>query len=72
MLKRLLTTAGAVARGVVNTLMAEPGTVVELGVGDRAPDFTLPGSDGQIYRLSALSGAPAVVVAWFPKAFTGG
>jgi thioredoxin-dependent peroxiredoxin len=70
-LKRLLTTVAAVARGVVNTLMAEQGTVVELGVGDRAPDFSMPGSDHRIYRLSELSGA-TVVVAWFPKAFTGG
>ena len=43
----------------------------ELAVGDRAPDFELAGSDGKTYRLSDLKGR-AVVVAWFPKAFTGG
>lgn len=43
----------------------------ELAVGDDAPDFELTGSDGEIYKLSELKGQ-AVVVAWFPKAFTGG
>ncbi len=40
-------------------------------VGDAAPDFTLPGSDGETYRLSELRGQH-VVIAFFPKAFTGG
>ena len=40
-------------------------------VGDAAPDFTLPGSDGQTYTLSDLRGQH-VVIAFFPKAFTGG
>ena len=40
-------------------------------VGDPAPDFELVGSDGKTYRLSDLKGR-AVVIAWFPKAFTGG
>jgi peroxiredoxin Q/BCP len=43
----------------------------ELKVGDMAPDFTLPASDGQSYTLSKLRGR-TVVLAWFPKAFTGG
>lgn len=43
----------------------------ELKVGDKAPDFTLPGSDGKTHTLAALKGK-AVVLAWFPKAFTGG
>ena len=41
-------------------------------VGSRAPDFELPGSDGEIYRLSDFRGQKVVVLAWFPKAFTGG
>ncbi len=40
-------------------------------VGDPAPEFSLPGSDGKTYRLSQLRGK-VVVLAWFPKAFTGG
>jgi peroxiredoxin Q/BCP len=43
-----------------------------LKVGDVAPDFSLTGSDGQTYKLSDFKGKKAVVVAWFPKAFTGG
>jgi thioredoxin-dependent peroxiredoxin len=42
-----------------------------LKVGDVAPDFELTGSDGKTWRLRDLRGK-AVVLAWFPKAFTGG
>ncbi len=44
----------------------------ELKPGDAAPDFSLPGSDGKTYSLADFKGKRAVVVAWFPKAFTGG
>jgi peroxiredoxin Q/BCP len=44
---------------------------VVLRAGDIAPDFALPASDGVTYRLGELRGR-AVVIAWFPKAFTGG
>jgi thioredoxin-dependent peroxiredoxin len=40
--------------------------------GDKAPDFTLTASDGKQYRLKDFAGKSAVVIAWFPKAFTGG
>ena len=40
--------------------------------GDVAPNFELQGSDGKTYKLSDFKGKQAVVVAWFPKAFTGG
>ena len=43
----------------------------ELKVGDPAPDFSLMGSDGKTYKLSELKGK-TVVLAWFPRAFTGG
>ena len=43
-----------------------------LEVGDPAPDFTLPGSDGKTYTLSQFKGDKPVVIAFFPKAFTGG
>lgn len=44
----------------------------ELKVGDPAPDFALQGSDGKTYRLADFKDKQAVVLAWFPKAFTGG
>ena len=43
-----------------------------LKVGDIAPAFKLKGSDGKTYELNAFKGKQAVVIAWFPKAFTGG
>jgi thioredoxin-dependent peroxiredoxin len=43
----------------------------ELKVGDPAPDFKMAGSDGKTYSLAELKGK-TVVLAWFPKAFTGG
>jgi peroxiredoxin Q/BCP len=47
-------------------------TAAELKVGDPAPDFSLQASDGKTYKLSDFKGKKAVVVAWFPKAFTQG
>lgn len=44
----------------------------DLKVGDNAPDFSMAGSDGKTYKLSDFKGKRWVVVAWFPKAFTGG
>ena len=41
-------------------------------VGDEAPAFELPGSDGATYSLADFRGQKVVVLAWFPKAFTGG
>jgi thioredoxin-dependent peroxiredoxin len=43
-----------------------------LEVGDTAPNFDLMASDGKQHKLSDHVGKEAVVVAWFPKAFTGG
>ena len=44
----------------------------ELKVGDKAPEFTMQGSDGKTYTLEQFKGKSGVVIAWFPKAFTGG
>ncbi len=52
-------------------LFATAAMAQELKVGDAAPDFTLQASDGQTYSLAKLKGK-TVVLAWFPKAFTGG
>lgn len=63
----------ALASGLVTmaTGGADRGSVT-LKVGDKAPGFSLTGSDGRTYRLSDYLGKQAVVIAWFPKAFTGG
>ena len=47
-------------------------TAAELATGQKAPDFELVGSDGETYRLADYRGKQAVVLAWFPKAFTPG
>jgi cytochrome oxidase Cu insertion factor (SCO1/SenC/PrrC family) len=43
----------------------------KLKIGDKAPEFALQGSDGKVHKLSDYKGK-TVVLAWFPKAFTGG
>jgi thioredoxin-dependent peroxiredoxin len=52
-------------------MLGSPAAAQDLKVGDQAPDFTLPGTDGKMYTMSQLKGH-WVVLAWFPKAFTGG
>jgi peroxiredoxin Q/BCP len=44
----------------------------DLNVGDPAPDFTLQASDGNTYTLADYKGKQAVVIAWFPRAYTSG
>ena len=44
----------------------------EVSVGDEAPDFKMVGSDGKTYTNADFKGKKAVVIAWYPKAFTGG
>jgi peroxiredoxin Q/BCP len=72
-LRILAETARAVAAGVTNAAFGR-GVVspVVLRPGDLAPDFTLPASDGATYSLADFRGRQPVVIAWFPKAFTGG
>ena len=43
-----------------------------LKVGDRAPDFTLPDTEGRPVTLSKLLEGGPVILAFFPKAFTSG
>jgi peroxiredoxin Q/BCP len=64
--------AHGVLLGLVVLGVAGGARAADLKVGDKAPDFKLPGSDGKTYKLSDYKGKKAVVVAWFPKAFTGG
>jgi thioredoxin-dependent peroxiredoxin len=41
-------------------------------VGEKAPNFRLMGTDGKEYTLDQFKGKSAVVIAWYPKALTGG
>jgi thioredoxin-dependent peroxiredoxin len=43
-----------------------------LRIGDRAPDFTLPDTDGQPVSLSGLLARGPVILAFYVKAFTPG
>ncbi len=43
-----------------------------LKVGDEAPDFTLPDTNNKPVKLSDFRGKKAVVLAFFPAAFSGG
>ena len=64
--------SGLAAQTPPQTAPAAPqAPAVELKVGDAAPAFSLAGSDGKTHKLSDYKGK-AVVLAWFPKAFTGG
>ena len=76
---RALLTMGLVAALAVATAMAQaprpnaaPAVPTVVKVGDMAPDFTLQGTDGKTHKLSEYRGKQAVVIAWFPKAFTQG
>jgi peroxiredoxin Q/BCP len=72
MMKKLLWIGGLAAAAIVGGLFAaRPSLAEELKTGDAAPDFNLPGSDGKTHSLAGLKGQ-AVVLAWFPKAFTAG
>jgi len=46
--------------------------LMALEPGDAAPAFSLQASDGKTYSLADFKGKRAVVVAWYPKAFTKG
>src|SRR5258706_1561548 len=66
--------ATAFAQGAAPAAPAATGSapMVELKVGDKAPNFKLQGTDGATHNLSDYAGKKAVVVAWFPAAFTQG
>ena len=67
-MRRLFTTMGL----GIGLAMLAGAAAAELKVGDKAPDFSMQGSDGKTYTLDQFKGKSGVVIAWFPKAFTGG
>lgn len=47
-------------------------TANALEVGDQAPAFSLQATDGKTYSLDQFHDKQAIVIAWYPKAFTSG
>jgi hypothetical protein len=70
-LRMIAATVSGVVGGVFHAITRKDEASIELKIGDAAPDFSLPASNGRTYRLRDLAGH-IVVIAWFPKAFTGG
>lgn len=60
------------ALSTVALAQGQPSIKTHLKVGDAAPDFTLPGTDGKTYKLSDFKGKKNVVLAFYVLAFTGG
>jgi peroxiredoxin Q/BCP len=57
---------------ILFSLVSISSMATDLKVGDMAPDFSLEATDGKTYKLSDFRGKKAVVVAWFPMAYTRG
>ena len=53
-------------------LLAAEEPAPKLKVGQDAPAFSLPATNGRTIQLSEFKGKKKVVLAFFPKAFTGG
>jgi peroxiredoxin len=63
-------TASVFAQGALAQNIQPPHTTLKEG--DMAPDFTLPSTAGGKVTLSSFRGKNAVVLAFFPAAFTTG
>jgi cytochrome oxidase Cu insertion factor (SCO1/SenC/PrrC family) len=64
-------TAGQQAQTPPPAQTPRPPVETKLKVGEMAPEFSLPGTDGKTHKLTDYKGK-TVVLAWFPAAFTGG
>jgi peroxiredoxin Q/BCP len=71
-MKSWLTVGLGAALSLVTSAAGMAQAPAALKVGDMAPAFSAPGSDGKTHTLAESKGKQAVVLAWFPKAFTGG
>ncbi len=58
--------------GLALAFLAPQARAADLKVGDPAPAFTMQGSDGKTHTLADYKGKQGIVIAWYPKAFTGG
>jgi peroxiredoxin Q/BCP len=66
---RRLRFAGALAAVLIALALAMPAQALQ--VGEKAPDFELPGSQGKPVKLSELTAKGPVVIYTFIAAFTG-
>jgi len=71
-MRKLLMMFAALLSAIGLSRSEDAAVVKELQPGDAAPPFSMKGSDGKEHKLADYFGKSAVVVAWFPKAFTGG
>jgi peroxiredoxin Q/BCP len=61
-----------ITQSIATLALVVSGATLSLEVGDEAPDFSLQASDGKTYSLDQFKGKQAIVIAWYPKAFTYG
>ena len=69
MLRRHLPIAGLVAGVLAVLALTAPARALQIG--EKAPDFELPGSQGKPVKLSELTAKGPVVIYTFIQAFTG-
>lgn len=69
---RFALSCGLIAFSIGSFCGTATAEITPIKVKDMVPDFELKGSDGKMYKLSDFKGKQAVVIAWYPKAFTGG
>jgi peroxiredoxin Q/BCP len=73
MIKRFIIATGLLLVMVSGAFAQQPAPPkTNLKVGDKAPEFTLPATDGKTYQLSDFKGKKNVVLAVYVLAFTGG
>jgi thioredoxin-dependent peroxiredoxin len=65
-------TSAALSTALLVQAQAPAPPKTHLKVGDSAPDFSVPTTQGKTFKLSDYKGKNGVVVAFFPAAFTGG
>ncbi len=70
-MRKIAKLAAALAAAVTLATVVVPAPSSALEIGQKAPDFTLPGPEGKPVKLSDLTARGTVVVYTFIQAFTG-